>query len=172
MEGTLKSLKIKFHTKKLAISKKNICPCLSLLERSFQPLLFSFSNSSLSSAPSSFTSAMQQYSTDDWRVFVVVRYESPGCTFLGFHSTAKDSGFFAFPTAQQEHGVVLVSWAFACAKREWSHLGLQRRAASETRPACPCPVSEPALSCVRNCPSSALCIRLCMCLIPGLRNSP
>lgn len=118
------------------------------------------------------TNAMQQYSTDDRRVFVVVSSESPGCTFLGFHSTAKDSGFFAFPTAQQEHGVVLVSWAFACAKREWSHLGLQRGAAAETRPACPCPVSEPALGCVRNCPWSAVCIRLCMCLIPGLRNSP
>lgn len=143
MKGTFKSLKIKFHIEKFAISKKSICPCLSLLERSFQLLLFSSSNSCFSLC-CTITHAMQQYSAADWRVCVV-------------STSPQGAHFQVFPALpgtalQQQHGVVLGPWAGACAvTREWSHPGSQPQVAAEARPACPCPLSEPAPGHVHNC---------------------
>lgn len=93
---TLKSLEIKFHREKLAVSKKNICPCLSLSERSLQPLLFSSFNSFFPSAalsPMQCSHALQTLEGVCCQVWV------PRVHISGFPSSAKDSGFFAFPTA-------------------------------------------------------------------------
>lgn len=158
---TLKSLEIKFHIEKLAVNKKNICPCLSLSERSLQPLLFSSFNSFFPSAalsPMQCSHALQTLEGVCCQIWV------PRVHISGFPSSAKDSGFFAFPTA-------------AAGAQCGAFLGLGLCPGAVGSPGAAGPGQlVPGVSQSQPQPWTQLpsqhCTRLCRCLVPGLRSCP